>query len=259
MKKRTRAALGIFLLAVACLALGAGLALLWRSGTAALPEAPQLSASPPGVSAFAPGPSATPTLTPTPMPSPSVTPTPEPLDNPAMIDNGLPKDKLYVTATRKTYTDGALHLIIPKLGVEVPILNGVDAATLLRGVGLYDYAQLPAEGGANVSIAGHRNGLRGGKITDDMPFYYVNTLTEGDYLYLVDRENIYQYLWECTEVIEPSNWGPIYNQGYGCVTLTTCTPIGVADHRLVVRGALVNTLPLDESYAFPSNATEETD
>lgn len=259
MKKRTRAALGIFLLAMACLALGAGLALLWRNGTAVLPEAPQLSASPPSVSAFAPGPSATPTLTPTPMPSPSVTPTPEPLDNPAMIDNGLPKDKLYVTATRKTYTDGALHLIIPKLGVEVPILNGVDAATLLRGVGLYDYAQLPAEGGANVSIAGHRNGLRGGKITDDMPFYYVNTLTEGDYLYLVDRENIYQYLWECTEVIEPSNWGPIYNQGYGCVTLTTCTPIGVADHRLVVRGALVNTLPLNESYAFPSNAAEETD
>ncbi|MCQ5031426.1 hypothetical protein NE547_18250, partial [Flavonifractor sp. DFI.6.63] len=63
----------------------------------------------------------------------------------------------------------------------------------------------------------------------------INTLTEGDYLYLQDSEQIYQYLWECTAVIEPSNWGPIYNQGYACVTLTTCTPIGVADHQPVVR------------------------
>ena len=155
------------------------------------------------------------------------------------------------------YADGALRLIIPKLGVDVPVLDGVDAQTLLRGVGLYDYAQLPGEGGANTSIAGHRNGLRGGKITDNMPFYYINTLTEGDYLYLQDSEQIYQYLWECTEVIEPSNWGPIYNQGYACVTLTTCTPIGVADHRLVVRGALVDTIPLSGDYDYPASTTEE--
>ena len=139
----------------------------------------------------------------------------------------------------------------------MPVLDGVDAQTLLRGVGLYDYAQLPGEGGANTSIAGHRNGLRGGKITDNMPFYYINTLTEGDYLYLQDSEQIYQYLWECTEVIEPSNWGPIYNQGYACVTLTTCTPIGVADHRLVVRGALVDTIPLSGDYDYPASTTEE--
>ena len=87
--------------------------------------------------------------------------------------------------------------------------------------------------------------------------YYVNTLTEGDYLYLVEGGTVYQYLWECTEVIAPDDWGPIYNRGYACVTLTTCTPIGVADHRLVVRGALVNALPLAEGYSYPSNTSEE--
>lgn len=58
-----------------------------------------------------------------------------------------------MTDARKGYADGALRLIIPKLGVDVPVLDGVDAQTLLRGVGLYDYAQLPGEGGANTSIA----------------------------------------------------------------------------------------------------------
>lgn len=234
------------LLCLACLALGAALALLW-SGKQAPPQAPQLAAA-------------------TPVPAtvqPSAAPTPEPETeevpdgDPVMDDNGLPKDRVYITQARKGYTDGALRLKIPKLDVDVPVLNGTDADTLLRGVGLYEYAQLPSEGGANVSIAGHRNGLRGGQITDNMPFYYINTLTEGDYLYLVDGQTIYQYLWECTQVIEPDDWSPIFNQGYGCVTLTTCTPIGMADHRLVVRGALVATYPLSEEYTYPSNTSKE--
>ena len=230
------------------LVLGIALTLLWQGG-GDLPAAPSVPAATPPAAAATPSPEVTPTPTPTPETVPD--------EDPAMADNGLPKDKVYITETRKGYSDGDLQLIIPKLNVDVPVLNGVDAQTLLRGVGLYDYAQLPSEGGANVSIAGHRNGLRGGKITDNMPFYYINTLTEGDFLYLVNDTHIYQYQWECTEVIEPDNWGPIFNQGYGCVTLTTCTPIGVADHRLVVRGALVKTLELDESYPYPANTSEE--
>ena len=250
MKKRTATRLGTVLVCLACVCLGAVLALVWQGRQSVLPAAPQISA--------APLPAATPEPTPNATAAPEPTPEVEAGGNPALVeDNGLPKDQLYVTDARKGYADGALRLIIPKLGVDVPVLDGVDAQTLLRGVGLYDYAQLPGEGGANTSIAGHRNGLRGGKFTDNMPFYYINTLTEGDYLYLQDSEQIYQYLWECTEVIEPSNWGPIYNQGYACVTLTTCTPIGVADHRLVVRGALVDTIPLSGDYDYPANTTEE--
>ncbi|MEQ2456469.1 sortase [Flavonifractor hominis] len=236
------------LLCLACLALGAALALLW-SGRQSLPQAPQMAASTP--------------VSTTAQPSAAPTPTPEseteevPDGDPAMDDNGLPKDRVYITEARKSYVDGTLRLKIPKLDVDVPVLNGTDADTLLRGVGLYEYAQLPSEGGANVSIAGHRNGLRGGQITDNMPFYYINTLTEGDYLYLVDDQTIYQYLWECTQVIEPDDWTPIFNQGYGCVTLTTCTPIGVADHRLVVRGELVATYPLSEEYPYPSDTSKE--
>lgn len=258
MKRSILRVVGVLCLCAACLALGAALALQWESGRSELPEPPQISPQTPAASSAPPDQSQEPETPDISQPEePEEPEEPEVGGNPALEDNGLPKDQVYVTEVRKGYTDGGLQLIIPKLGVDVPVLNGVDAKTLLRGVGLYDYAQLPDEGGANVSIAGHRNGLRGGRITDNMPFYYVNTLTEGDYLYLRDGTTIYQYLWECTQVIEPDDWTPIFNQGYGCVTLTTCTPIGVADHRLVVRGALVKTIALEEGYDYPSSTTQE--
>lgn len=248
MKKRAIPLAGVLFLCLACVALGAGLAVLWLGGGA--PQAPQIQVSPPPVQTSSPSPTSD---------TPSPTPTDEtvPEDNPAMDDNGLPKDGVYVTDARAAYVSGSMRLIIPKLNVDVPVLNGVDSATLLQGVGLYDYAQLPSEGGANVSIAGHRNGLRGGQITDNMPFYYINTLTEGDYLYLTEGDTIYQYQWECTQVIEPDDWSVVYNRGYGCVTLTTCTPIGVADHRLVVRGELVETYPLSQDFSYPSDTGKE--
>lgn len=196
---------------------------------------------------------------PTPTPSaPAPTPTPltykEVLEEP---EDGLPTDKVFVTETRKAYQSGDMQLIIPRLDVEEPILNGVDDQTLLQGEGLYDYAQLPGEGRANTSIAGHRNWIRGGKITLDQPFSFLDTLAEGDYLYLVYGENIYQYLFEYQEVVEPDDWGPIYKTDHSCVTLTTCTPVGVSDHRLIVRGALVDIIPFSEDYTYPANAEEE--
>lgn len=206
------------------------------------------------VTSFTPSPEPTPTDSETPSPTPTPLTYKEVLEEP---EDGLPTDKVFVTDTRKNYQSGDLRLIIPKLDVDEFILNGVDEQTLLQGEGLYDYAQLPGEGRSNTSIAGHRNWIRGGKITLDQPFSFLDTLAEGDYLYLVYGENIYQYLFEYQEVVEPDDWGPIYKTDHSCVTLTTCTPVGVSDHRLIVRGALVDIIPLSDDYAYPANAEEE--
>ena len=141
--------------------------------------------------------------------------------------------------------------------MNVPVLNGVDKETLRRGVGLYDYAQLPSETRSNTSIAGHRNQIWKGQITMDQPFSYIDLLGEGDFLYLRDSTHIYQYVFEFQEVITPDNWGPIYKTDHSCVTLTTCTPVGVSDHRLIVRAKLTETLLLSETYDYPSHMTEE--
>ena len=212
------------------------------------------------VPSTAPVTSLTPTPEPTPTDSEPLSPTPTPLTYKEVLEepeDGLPTDKVFVTDTRKGYQSGDLRLIIPKLEVDELILDGVDEQTLLQGEGLYDYAQLPGEGRSNTSIAGHRNWIRGGKITLDQPFSFLDTLTEGDYLYLVYGENIYQYLFEYQEVVEPDEWGPIYKTDHSCVTLTTWTPVGVSDHRLIVRGALVDIIPFTDDYAYPANAEEE--
>ena len=154
-------------------------------------------------------------------------------------DEGLPTGVWAITPARRRYESASLTLTIPKLDLTRPIYDGTDADTLRKGVGLYEYAQLPGEEKGNVSLAGHRNGLdKNGRVTDHAPFYYVDELEEGDYLYLSDGAHIYRYVYDWTEVVEPDDWGPIATAGESCLTLTSCTPIGISDHRIVVRAVL---------------------
>ena len=163
-------------------------------------------------------------------------------------EDDLPYDRLFITVERQRYATGDLRLVIPRISFDRDLQAGTTPNDLERGPGLYDYAQLPGEGNRNVSIAGHRY---------KRDFYYIDTVTTRDYIYLVDAENIYRYLHEASFVIEPDDWGPIYSQGFSCVTLTTCTPIGISDHRLVVRGELDAILPYSESFIFEMSGPEK--
>ena len=200
-----------------------------------------------------------PTPTPTPVVTPSPTPTPEPTEtgDPDLVD-GLPVGAWPITEERKNYVEDSLTLYIPCIGITRAVHDGTDEATLNRGVGLYEYAQLPGEGNRNVSMAGHRNGIdKNGNITPYAPFYYIDQVGEGDYLYLYDSEHVYRYLYEKTWVVEPDDWGPIATAGYSCITITSCTPIGVSDHRIVVRGALDQIFDYTEDFDFISHVPEE--
>lgn len=198
----------------------------------------------------------TPRFTPTPTPAVTSAATPEPTPAetpwPAADDGGFPQDAVFITDARKAYVSGSMRLLIPKLEIDIPILDGTSESTLLQGEGLYDYAQMPQEVGGNVSIAGHRNWIRNGQITDDVPFYYLHLLGAGDTLYLVYEDVIYQYVWDQTRIVESDDWSVIFCQGFSCLTLTTCTPIGVADHRYVVRARQVDAFPYSEDYAYPA-------
>lgn len=182
-------------------------------------------------------------------PTPAVTPGAAQVAE-AQTEDDLPYDKLFITVARQKYQSGDLQLIIPKLAVDAGVWDGTDPKTLDKGACLYEYAQLPGEGNRNVSIAGHRNGRVNGAVTDDAIFYYIDTLGEGDYLYLADQDKIYRYLYLDTEVVEADDWGPIYSQGFSCLTLTSCTPIGISSHRIIVRGKLEEILPRTENFDF---------
>lgn len=186
------------------------------------------------------------------MPKSKEHPSPQPTLDLYSRSEDIPYDKLFITEERRNYKTGELTLIIPKLSLVEPVQNGTSTEALALGPGLYDYAQLPGEGDRNVSIAAHRNHSRNGVISEWF-FYYIDTLEDGDYMYLTDTNHIYRYRYDQTTIVEEDDWSPIYSQGFSCITLTSCEPIGVADHRIIVRGILDQITPYTASYVYEAS------
>lgn len=181
-----------------------------------------------------------PPVEPVPVPS-SVSP---PSSTQPAFDEEYLKDKLYITTERAAYQTGQLVLKIPRMGVDGAVQNGTTDEAMAVGPCLYDYAQLPAgEGNHNVSVVAHRD-IHGAE------FYFAHKLGPGDLFYLIYNETIFVYAYEKTYIITPDDWGPIYSQGYPCLTLTTCNPIGSTRERLVVHARLQETIPYDKNYTF---------
>jgi sortase A len=104
-------------------------------------------------------------------------------------------------------------LEIPRIGISVMVLEGVEAGTLQAGAGhVPGTADLGAEG--NAAIAGHRDtffrDLRGIRPGDRMQ---VSTL-QGTYIYIVDS----------TRIVAPEETAVLESKGYPELTLITCYP-----------------------------------
>ncbi|MFJ3171339.1 class E sortase [Streptomyces roseus] len=137
-------------------------------------------------------------------------------------------------------------LRIPRLGVVVPVAQGVDKRTVLdKGyAGHYPGTAQPGAQG-NFALAGHRN-------THGEPFRYINRLRAGDELIVDVRGRRYTYvvgrtLAETSErdagVIAPVPRSTVrpeygYDEPGAYITLTTCTPEYTSRYRLVVWGTL---------------------
>ncbi|MFC9581840.1 class E sortase [Streptomyces yangpuensis] len=137
-------------------------------------------------------------------------------------------------------------LRIPRLGLVVPVAQGIDKRAVLdKGyAGQYPGTAGPGERG-NFALAGHRN-------THGEPFRYVNRLRAGDELIVDMRGRRYTYvvgkvLSETTErdtgVIAPVPRSVVkpeygYSEPGAYITLTTCTPEYSSKYRLVVWGTL---------------------
>ncbi len=186
-------------------------------------------------------PGSDPSTAPVPAASPSVSASGAPVAS-ASAEPAPPAGAKAPPAQESAY--GVLR--IPRLGVVVPVAQGVDKRAVLdKGyVGHYPgTAQPGAEG--NFALAGHRN-------THGEPFRYINRLRAGDELIVDVRGQRYTYvvgkvLAETSErdtgVIAPmprSTVRPEY--GYGepgaYITLTTCTPEYTSKYRLVVWGTM---------------------
>jgi len=123
------------------------------------------------------------------------------------------------------------RLVIPKLGVDAVVVEGVDAASLRRGPGHYPGTALPGERG-NVGIAGHRT-------TWGRWFRNLHQLEPGDIILLVTRTATYWYCVTGKWVTHAYDWSVVEPTPAPALTLTTCEPPGQAKQRLIVRAVLV--------------------
>ena len=158
----------------------------------------------------------------------------------------LPADALYITQSRREFQRGGMRLLVPSIGVDTPVGESTLPDGLEEMPGLFEFSQLPGESNVNVSIAGHRD-IHGNV------FYHLDKVTGGDYLYIVHDGAVFRYLYKDTAIVQPNDWDVIRPQGFSCLTLVTCDPIGTTLRRLVVQAELVDYQPLSDSYHFAAN------
>jgi sortase A len=118
-------------------------------------------------------------------------------------------------------------LRIPKIRLEVPVLQGTDDFTLNRAVGHIDDTALPGTDG-NSGIAGHRDGF----------FRGLKDVGPGDAIELETLRGTEIYRVERTWVVDPPDVSVLDPTPARSVTLVTCYPfynVGPAPQRFIVR------------------------
>ena len=130
-------------------------------------------------------------------------------------------------------------LAIPKIHVELPIYHGTGTATLQAGLGHVEGSSLPIGGpGTHAVISGH-TGLPSAELLTNL-----DQLTLGDQFTITVLGELLTYQVDQIKVVLPDDMSDLgIVPGEDDVTLLTCTPYGINDHRLLVRGRRVANGP----------------
>jgi sortase A len=136
-------------------------------------------------------------------------------------------------------------LIIPRLDVELYVVEGDGARQLRRGPGHVEGTAMPGQDG-NCIIAGHR----------DTHFRVLKDIREGDEIILQTRAGEYTYWVKNTQVVWPSNRASLRSTRDAELHLITCYPfyyLGSAPKRFVVQAELQKrTAGVDVSASNPA-------
>jgi sortase A len=143
------------------------------------------------------------------------------------VEKALPRKE--VIAPAPTPREGAVlgRLTIPRLGLSVIVVEGVEARDLEKAAGHIPGTALPGETG-NVGIAAHR----------DTFFRPLRAIRPNDSITLSTVAGSYRYRVVSTEVVSPSDIHVLDPTAQDALTLVTCFPfnyIGAAQRRFIVR------------------------
>jgi sortase A len=143
--------------------------------------------------------------------------------------------KSYQESLAAQFPPAIAILRIPKIHVEVPVLEGTDDLSLNRGVGHVASTAYPGENG-NMAIAGHRDGF----------FRGLKDIALGDTVEMVTPERTETYVIDRIVIVEPSDVSVLEPRAHPSLTLITCYPfyfVGSAPKRYIVQASVADPAP----------------
>lgn len=177
----------------------------------------------------------------------------EDLKPPFMEDSGM------VIDNEKYYSllnfDGVMgYLTIPKIDVELTIRHGTSEAVLRKGVGHLKESALPVGGaGTHTVLTGH-TGLANARLFTDL-----TELEVGDTFYIHTLGEVLAYQVDQIKIVEPNELEdlmPVRDNDYA--TLVTCTPYGINNMRLLVRGVRIEYRPDEIQQTVGQTSSDRT-
>ncbi len=146
--------------------------------------------------------------------------------------------------------DAIARIVIPAIGVDKIVIEGVGRGDLRKGPGHYPDTPLPGQPG-NAAIAGHRT-------TYGAPFNRVDELVAGDEILVTTLQGSFRYEVASHQIVTPSEVAVVADQGDDRLTLTSCHPKYSARQRIVVTAMLVDE-PVRPPPTVPAPPDEDED
>jgi sortase A len=148
--------------------------------------------------------------------------------------------------------DAIGHIVIPKIGVDKYVVQGVGVPDLRKGPGHYPTTPMPGQAG-NAAIAGHRT-------TYGAPFNRVDELDVGDPIEITTTQGTFTYKVDKKPfAVPPTQTDVLTPTADATLTLTTCNPKFSASQRLIVQATLVlpkNETPLPTAASAPASTAK---
>jgi len=141
--------------------------------------------------------------------------------------------------------DGLTRVSIPKIGLDVIVVEGTNHRALRLGPGHLQETPAPGEAGNSV-ISAHR----------DTFFRHIYELTKGDEIQVRRSGHTYAFQVTGKKIVKPDDLSVVKNTPDARLTLITCYPIyyiGPAPERLVVFSKLVGENPPQQAQTPPAN------
>jgi sortase A len=138
-------------------------------------------------------------------------------------------------------------LRVPKIHVEVPVLEGTDDLSLNRGVGRIVGTASPGDDG-NIGIAGHRDGF----------FRGLKDVGLGDAIEMLTANGMETYIIDRIFITDPNDVSVLARREHPSLTLVTCYPfyfVGSAPKRYIVQASVTNSGPAGNHVSARSTAT----